>query len=487
MKITARNFGPVRTATVEPSRLTVLVGPNNSGKSVMATLLHATVLASPNGYERPGGPRRPFRAAPDLASQLAPAEREANAVAFRKLLDRPQLRSGDIPAGLLELFETHVDRTLNYFAQSIRREVEQAFGSRIHDLHRREAKRRGQDLEIIVTGSKPAWAVKITALGGRGLRTEYDIQRPENLAPIAAHALRRLSDFVKRHEEYRVYLDQDDVVALRWSFTWVGREFLDQLPYTSYYLPAARSGVMQSHRALASAVVSQAPLAGLERMEVPRMAGVVSDFLSTLIQLDQESEDSDLTEVARFLEGNIMQGRVRVEDRLGYPEILYAPAGGASERGRDSEFRLHRTSSMISELAPLVLYLRHVIHPWSLLVIEEPESSLHPESQLRLAEAIAMIVNAGVQVVITTHSDYFLTVLNQAIQTATLIAEDKDPGVDMPPLRAGQVGAYLFLRKPAGTTVKRLPVSDRYGIAEADFLSVAEELYDTSVELDEQF
>ena len=57
---------------------------------------------------------------------------------------------------------------------------------------------------------------------------------------------------------------------------------------------------------------------------------------------------------------------------------------------------------MVSEIAPIVLYLKHLVREGHLFIIEEPESHLDAANQMKLARAIAMLVNAGVYVLITT-------------------------------------------------------------------------------------
>ena len=74
-------------------------------------------------------------------------------------------------------------------------------------------------------------------------------------------------------------------------------------------------------------------------------------------------------------------------------------------------------------------YIRHVAKPNDLLMIDEPEMNLHPESQRKLARLLATLVNIGIKVYITTHSDYIvkeistLIVLNQDVSYIKKIAE----------------------------------------------------------------
>ena len=49
---------------------------------------------------------------------------------------------------------------------------------------------------------------------------------------------------------------------------------------------------------------------------------------------------------------------------------------------------------MVSELAPLVLFIRGLIQPGDTLIIEEPEAHLHPGAQTEIAATLARLVRA---------------------------------------------------------------------------------------------
>ena len=48
-------------------------------------------------------------------------------------------------------------------------------------------------------------------------------------------------------------------------------------------------------------------------------------------------------------------------------------------------------------------------------MVDEPELNLHPENQRRLARFIATLVNNGIKVFVTTHSDYIIKEINTLI------------------------------------------------------------------------
>lgn len=81
----------------------------------------------------------------------------------------------------------------------------------------------------------------------------------------------------------------------------------------------------------------------------------------------------------------------------------------------DLEIDLYNASSSIKQLAPILLYLRYRASKGDFIIIDEPEMNLHPESQAKLLEALAILVNLGVKVLLTTHSPYFMSHLNNLV------------------------------------------------------------------------
>ena len=49
-----------------------------------------------------------------------------------------------------------------------------------------------------------------------------------------------------------------------------------------------------------------------------------------------------------------------------------------------------------------------------LIVIENPETHLHPKGQANLAKLIALVAEQGVQIIIETHSDHIINGLRVA-------------------------------------------------------------------------
>ena len=83
--------------------------------------------------------------------------------------------------------------------------------------------------------------------------------------------------------------------------------------------------------------------------------------------------------------------------------------------GTKEALALTESSSTVRSLMELNYYLKHKAKPSQIFVFDEPELNLHPENQRKLARLLAMLVNAGIKVFITTHSDYIIREFNTLI------------------------------------------------------------------------
>ncbi len=142
------------------------------------------------------------------------------------------------------------------------------------------------------------------------------------------------------------------------------------------------------------------------------------------------------------------------------------------------------SSSAVRSLLDVGFYLRHVAEPGDLLMIDEPELNLHPENQRRLARLFARLVNLGIRVFVTTHSDYIvkelntLIMLNQNTSNTRRIA--KQEGYRREDLLSPEhIRVYIAERsrfRPGkgkrvteGQTLVRAPVDPRMGIEARSF------------------
>ena len=207
---------------------------------------------------------------------------------------------------------------------------------------------------------------------------------------------------------------------------------------------------MESRDVIATALIKRVTRIGLDRLEVSTFSGMIADFLEQLFNYKERKESPNkVTRVAEQLETELIEGKIEVKRPTSeaYPEFLYRP--DQAQEG----LRMSHSSAMVSELAPLVLFLRGIVKQGDLLIIEEPESHLHPSAQTKIAQTLARLVRAGVHVLITTHSNYLLQQIGNLIREGELRKQGESTSEFADYLKKEEVGAWWFHKnKPVTET-----------------------------------
>ncbi|MDM8535483.1 AAA family ATPase, partial [Desulfobacterales bacterium HSG17] len=121
---------------------------------------------------------------------------------------------------------------------------------------------------------------------------------------------------------------------------------------------------------------------------------------------------------------NIIAGEYKVTKD---GDVQYVP-----ESNKRLRLSMVESSSAVRSLLDIWFYMRHTAKPGDMFIVDEPELNLHPENQQRIARLFARLVNIGIKVFITTHSDYIIKELNTLIMlnkktnfTNRIAAEEK--------------------------------------------------------------
>ena len=182
------------------------------------------------------------------------------------------------------------------------------------------------------------------------------------------------------------------------------------------------------------------------------------------------------------LEKELLHGKVSISKD---GEVLFA-----SEKAKTTRIPIHLTASIVKTLASLTFYLRYWAKENDLIIIDEPELNLHPDSQIVLARIFARLLNNGFRLLISTHSDYIIRELNNLIMLSEVRPEIAQKARELGQYRedeyisASEVSAYLFnYQKRGKVVVKSIEVSDAgFEVATIDeaisrLNAVSEELY----------
>ncbi len=492
LELEVTDFGPIKEAKIDLRPLTVFVGPSNTGKSYLAILIYALhrVFGGDPRSRTEGlfGVRSSFRS---VAEELSGAS--VNALlemgrSLKKLDAHPESRDRDslvLPPQAADALRSGFDRLAYYLSSEIGR----CFG--IHETG-----------ALIRKGQKASRIAVRRRFSERDSPAEHKISltnKVEFNSMVPAEKPIPIGDDTFRYflESFPMYLMEEQPVLEKTDRKFFIGSFLSSvadmvlpslvgpLHLPAYYLPADRTGVMHAHSAMVGALIANAPFAGLRSApHTPTLSGVLADFLGQLIELGETGRPRKRRpgggrarhmerDIAERIEKYILDGAVRFDRStpVNYPLFSYLPSGWND----DDSLALANASSMVSELAPVVLYLRYMIRPDSVLIVEEPESHLHPEMQVKFTRQLAALVNAGVRVIVTTHSEWLLEELANIVRRSGLPEAERG---DRIALRPEQVGAWLFKpkRRPKGSVVSEIPL-DESGLYPSGYDEVAHALH----------
>ena len=471
MKLTVKNFGPIRRATVDVKPMTVFVGPSNTGKSYMAMLIYTIAKA--------------FEETESRGTIQSLSDRGK----FYKKEEVEEIISDD------EVFTKIIHKLLYGFVYLLRglwgNEALRCFGEEWENI----TARGSSSASVVISDNKNRLVLDLLSSGKDEfprintkfieikkqvslrlkeyqLDDEYSIDYMAVLAGLITEQFHYLFNFVSHTSLLSQY--QGGRVPI----------YLDR-GAKMHYLPAVRGGLMQNHRILVRSIVDRAPTIGLTDASVP-FTGVLADLLQKLINIDSDhSQDiNKISKLSQEIEQKIIHGKIKIEmSETRYPNFRYQ----FNDRNAvPQDIPLIYASSSVSELAPIILFIRHYLSPGDIFIVEEPEAHLHPGAQRIIAGVLVELVNAGVRVIVTTHSDIILE------QISNFIHADKIPQAKVLNKKAkgrtlseDKSGIYWFKDSASGnkTVVRTVECDEQTGILTEDHLAVSSDLYNETVDL----
>jgi predicted ATPase len=270
MRIRLHNVGPIKDADVLLHPLTVLVGPNASGKTTFSTVAYAASRAATRAT------RRIF---------LSPTLVE------RRLRDDPEGR------GLVESWEETVR---DYLEAELRR----CFSEELNRLGREY--RAGK-------GAAPRITVSNEANGRTGWQLIFRIDK----------------DRLVLERSNREFLSPS-VIPTNQKTLRSSRAAVDRgIPRRALYFPASRSGFMQTYGALSALVWGALGGGFFEEATVGAIPGTTADFLQFIARL-RTDRNSEIGESAlSIIEERVLHGDILVEASTGRPQVRFKPHGFA--------------------------------------------------------------------------------------------------------------------------------------------------------------
>ena len=463
--LSVKNFGPIASGQVELRPLTVFTGYSNTGKSWFASLVYA--LFNSRVFMNRGIPE-----IEEIAGD--------SSIAFPK---NPISWSKDIELGKSVKFTTSDKRIFKHALEGSYRKFRRDDILRCFGLFEtkglvRKGSGSGMNIEIqFPAGNLSKLKYKLsTGIQNNPEEWNCEVDLPDQIN-IDFNYFKFIPDYLDR---IQLYLD-DSASNSRASHNKVSmlRETLRAFRFmrqdNAWYLPADRGGIIHAHQVVVSALIQNAPTIGADQKSpIAALSGILADFLHSLVTLADErsighnSGTQDKRNIgaslARKIEESFVGGQVKVEEtEVNYPRFSWTP------HGWDSSLALTNASSMVTELVPLVLFLRHFVKKGDILILEEPEAHLHPKLQVEIVRLAAEWARAGIHVILTTHSEWVLYELSNVVGKSLL-----GPGKGLP---QDDVGLWRFHTKNenAGSEIEEIEFDMDDGGYDTGFMDVAAE------------
>lgn len=435
MSIAIEHFGPILRGKIELKPLTLFVGPNGCGKSHAATLLY-TISRLEQDYEQ----ARFFRRGILITEQI---KKEATLLEKKRQNKKNKIIRTEILSKLANP-ETDLKRMFrDNFGVSNKNLIQK--GQPHASLRIRT--RKHDNIQIDLTASK----VDVQGVNPPSIKVLFDKQ---DKGRLDAH------DDDGRDTATPIRVPSQGG-SLEIYDALMQRIFRNPEDYNVYYFPAERAGLMLAYKSLTDDYISRRR-GNLYRTSMPAVATDYLRFLNSL-----PSEQGVFASIANNAEKAILRGEVTARGQ--YSTGIYFQ----ESRNR---FPIHMAASSVKDLAAFFLYLKFVAEKNDLVVLEEPETNLHPKNQIELAKFIVRLINCGLYIVLTTHSPYFLEQLSHCIMSGQASQTGNDVLLAEESLSPDMVSAYKFESVKKHYKIACMDITSE-GIPQDEFLSIDDEMY----------
>jgi predicted ATPase len=383
VRVEIRNIGPVNHAAIDLDGLTVLVGPNGSGKTTVSSVSYAAL--------------RSYEFALMLTNQMLLS------VFFEP--ERRTLSSNELSEQFAIAFRDHLSS-----------ELERCISVDLAKLPRRGRTGNGSAPRIIVSDDNDLRFKLVFRMDTRG-RLALENKHGEYLTPTFEHLV----------ADTKEVLPTDLWTRFRRNGHTV----------TPIYFPAARSGYVQMQSIVSSLLLAALGRGRLSELSVGKISGIATDFLEFLASIDPNEKSELDFSMAERVEDELLHGQVRLRAPSESSRVMeFAP------EGLNEYWPMDAAATSVGELTPLILYLRHRARRSDFLFIDEPEAHLHPENQVGFADILLTISSHIRGMVVGTHSDFFVTGVSNGLLRSRL-GRPSGSGVALYQLeRARSTGGY---------------------------------------------
>lgn len=477
MVIELKDFGPISYLKFDLDKdLHMIYGENAIGKSYATYLMYCFIKNIKN--------KRVYNQYYSLKSRETPAIELFVRDQLTKI-KKSKNKKIDVTGDYLELVRSELEALL---VTNIQNSLLNSFSS-LKNLNNRYT---NNNYEIVISITRNTQlSFKSDVNGSLRMQMNTDVKRLEFYLKNTKST--KFSFYHNKKMLFGVAQEEEFIRRMRSTHVSTVNSLLDKLDNKArdiYYLPASRSGLYQALNAFTPIVAELTQnrfFMQNRNIELPSLPEPLSDYFIDLSTVSKKNQNGEFDELIDFIQKNILKGEVYYNENS--KKIYYKPTN------IDIELELSESSSMVSELSPIVIYLKHIINhkygatrshdplfydpfydsgnnnktkDYDIIFIEEPEAHLHPEVQVLMMKVFTKLIKGKMKVFITSHSNYMFNKLNNII-----LKKEVD---------VNKVAVYHLVHSINGTVKdENMSVTDE-GIMDENFRDTSEKLYQERME-----
>ena len=458
--IKIKNFGPIQEADIDIAPLTIFVGSNSSGKSYSALLIHSLL----NPFNR-----NPPNLIHNFSSKSVDFVMENNMELFSEynesflnyLDSNPDFQETPFVFSEKKFNQLLCDGAGKYYEYVVERKLKENFSL---DLNKLNNIITGEGFNLSFNG------IELKNENGKlkikNFLNDYNSNENHGDMILSVHNDGK-NIFIELN--YLSVLEIINKKELLPSFVYgiLSEAFFYNLKQNSYYIPASSYRIYYDFNSYLTDEINGSVKPSIFEKEL------LTNFLN-----NKNRNKSPFNKLADNMSDEILKSR------LVFGEDISEDIKLVDER-YSAEFDFSLVSSSVKELTSLIKYFKDELEMGDTLILEEPENHLHPENQRVLVKYLVKAINLGLNIILTTHSDYILEQFNNLIRLGN-VGEDKLSELgycDGDILNHKDIKIYNFKRESDYLYLPKEVGIDETGFVDENFSEVTEELYNESIDI----
>lgn len=463
--ISIKNFGPLKEANIDIAPLTVFIGPNSSGKSFAALLIHS--LSNPINYPYDNSFSFGINAFNCLLD-TNPEEFEKLDNKFRAFVkENKGLKSYEISNEDLDILVR--EGIVKFYSECIEDKLKSYFWGDLSKLKRFNPRLESFNSSFEITFGDFAYLFE-EDLKFKAQFSLHDTKLHRNSLkdPLLVFKFNEKGVLIDVNPSFSIIYIEEEYTRLLYIFL-ASYCFNSLFKNKTHYISADRDGIIKDKQSIINKEITN--LVSFSKTQ--------KELASNLLSHKDYRKRKFLFDLAVEMEKEIIGGNIEIQiSQSNEYEIIF------NDKKNKFQTSLELMSTSVRELMPITYYFKYIVDEDDILIIEEPEAHIHPENQMLLTKYFVKAINKGLKIILTTHSDFIIEEFNNFIRLGKASKDIfKNPKFSEENiLKHTDINVYHFKGEEYSFVPEKLKIYES-GFDEENFSKVVNDLYNKAEDI----